>query len=391
MCKLTQKDFSREQFKRHADNRRCRRCCAQHISGDNTREVRRPSCGWKQPGNVGGRKSSAPFRPPLEVLTISASRCATAQQRWHQTLFQVAQHRSNAGLHTIQAVFGLGNNHRDGRGTPKNVREAAWFYRMAACSGHAEAQVELGIMYLAGTGIKKDLVIAARSFQRAANQGHVDGIRHLASMHADALKSKLGPSTPPPPLLLLPPPVPDVTPKLADWNDRNGHTSKVTHHGASAPTAADQAAACRGLTGQLKLVRRALAELPAGVADGIRTGERAKMLAGTADELLNIGSQLMTAMQAPTDRPSPKLSRRLASTTTPLPNPAAGAPGDRDTRCRSRTTLTGGTASAVLERTRLRHAELSERQRQQQQQIVTDILGQETSKHALSTQPTYFV
>jgi TPR repeat protein len=61
--------------------------------------------------------------------------------------------------------------HIDGRGVPQNHTEAVRWLRLAADQGDAEAQSNLGNMYLKGTGIKQSVAEAMRWYRRAADQG----------------------------------------------------------------------------------------------------------------------------------------------------------------------------------------------------------------------------
>ena len=196
MSELPARAFSGEQLKRPAAIRRCKRCDASrlagHTGGTNPRKTRQQAValGWMQPGNVGGRKTSIATTP------ASPNPSTNAQRLWHRALIQVAANTGDvhSDLHTTQARFSLGNNYRDGHGAATDLVEAAWFYRLAACRGHAEAQVELGILYQAGTGVEKDWSIAARCFQRAADHGHVDGLHHLhkLEMQTSDARGQLG-------------------------------------------------------------------------------------------------------------------------------------------------------------------------------------------------------
>ncbi|MBL8660682.1 MAG: sel1 repeat family protein [Rhodospirillales bacterium] len=58
-----------------------------------------------------------------------------------------------------------------GEGVPKDHREAARWYRMAAEQGYANAQVNLGASYFAGSGLPKDYVQAYMWFNLASSQG----------------------------------------------------------------------------------------------------------------------------------------------------------------------------------------------------------------------------
>ena len=50
------------------------------------------------------------------------------------------------------AQCGLGNIYENGWGVPANYESAAAWYRKAALQGHANAQFNLGLLYLTGEG-----------------------------------------------------------------------------------------------------------------------------------------------------------------------------------------------------------------------------------------------
>jgi TPR repeat protein len=56
-----------------------------------------------------------------------------------------------------------------GTGVPRNLREAASYFRLAANQGHVKAATELGLLLMEGaTGVSKDKTEAGRHFKRAA-------------------------------------------------------------------------------------------------------------------------------------------------------------------------------------------------------------------------------
>ena len=56
------------------------------------------------------------------------------------------------------AQYNLGNAYSDGRGVPKDDRQAVVWWRKAAEQGHANAQFNLGLMYANGQGVPQDYV-----------------------------------------------------------------------------------------------------------------------------------------------------------------------------------------------------------------------------------------
>lgn len=84
-----------------------------------------------------------------------------------------------AGEGDARAQWQLGNCYADGRGVPKDDREAVKWYRLAAKQGEAEAQFYLGNCYVHGWGVPKDDRRAKKWFRRAAAQGHTEASQML--------------------------------------------------------------------------------------------------------------------------------------------------------------------------------------------------------------------
>ena len=57
-------------------------------------------------------------------------------------------------------------------GSPKDQKQAVYWYRKAAEQGHVEAQIELGKCYEDGNGVEKDLSQMIYWYRKAADQGH---------------------------------------------------------------------------------------------------------------------------------------------------------------------------------------------------------------------------
>jgi TPR repeat protein len=62
------------------------------------------------------------------------------------------------------------------------VLAAGWFYR-AAEQGYADAQFNLGLLYVNGEGVEMDAAKAVELFYQAAEQGNVDAQNNLAAMY----------------------------------------------------------------------------------------------------------------------------------------------------------------------------------------------------------------
>ena len=67
-----------------------------------------------------------------------------------------------------EAAYRAGQHHAEGNGGEGlQVGHPLWFY-MAAQRGHVGAHARLGMCYLKGTGVQRDLLAAAHWFGKAA-------------------------------------------------------------------------------------------------------------------------------------------------------------------------------------------------------------------------------
>jgi len=62
------------------------------------------------------------------------------------------------------------------------LAQAAKWIRKAATAGDSEAQNMLGVMYLKGEGVKKNMNLAKRWFKKAATLGHVQAQQNLQAL-----------------------------------------------------------------------------------------------------------------------------------------------------------------------------------------------------------------
>ena len=72
----------------------------------------------------------------------------------------------------VSAAFSLGNILDLGQGTPENDTEAALWYRRASDKGHAKAQYWLGFLVRDGKGTEKDTLEASRLFALSLSGGY---------------------------------------------------------------------------------------------------------------------------------------------------------------------------------------------------------------------------
>lgn len=68
------------------------------------------------------------------------------------------------GMHRQALVFATGTG-----GTPRNDAKAAELFEKAATAGHKRAQLNIGILYFRGQGVKRDLVQARAWLEKAAS------------------------------------------------------------------------------------------------------------------------------------------------------------------------------------------------------------------------------
>jgi len=73
----------------------------------------------------------------------------------------------SAGAGDAEAQFDLGVLYAQGLGVPRDLSEAARWYRKAALQGYAEARFAMGRMYSQGWGAPRDEADALRRFQSA--------------------------------------------------------------------------------------------------------------------------------------------------------------------------------------------------------------------------------
>ena len=67
----------------------------------------------------------------------------------------------------------------EGRGVPKNQKQAFSWFTKAAKAGNASGQFNVGISYLNGYGTSKDRSKALDWFQNAVAQGHEHAIEAM--------------------------------------------------------------------------------------------------------------------------------------------------------------------------------------------------------------------
>ena len=92
---------------------------------------------------------------------------ATALKEW-----QPLAEAGHAG-----AQLGLAFMHGAGRGVPKNLEEAAFWFARAAAQDHPLAQYNMGFIRERGEGVEQDLGLAFKWYAKAAHQDRAPEIR----------------------------------------------------------------------------------------------------------------------------------------------------------------------------------------------------------------------
>ncbi len=105
--------------------------------------------------------------------------------RTPEDLRVVAALYAEAAAHGLpQAMFALARALDKGRGTLRNLVEAARWYELAAERQHAGAMAALGTMYEFGDGVRLDMAEALRLYQTAAQSGEPAAMTSLAYLYA---------------------------------------------------------------------------------------------------------------------------------------------------------------------------------------------------------------
>src|ERR1022692_771398 len=86
---------------------------------------------------------------------------------------------------SAEAQFNLGLMYVNGQGVAKDEKTAVLWYTKAAEQGYAKAQDNLGWMYDTGRGVAKDEKTAVLWYTKAAKQGYADAQFNLGAMYAD--------------------------------------------------------------------------------------------------------------------------------------------------------------------------------------------------------------
>ena len=82
-----------------------------------------------------------------------------------------------------EAQNDLGLLYLDGKGVPANLAEAVRYFQLSAAAGSAPGQNNLGGLYRDGRGVARDYARAAKWFAASASQGNAAGMYNLGLMY----------------------------------------------------------------------------------------------------------------------------------------------------------------------------------------------------------------
>ncbi len=80
----------------------------------------------------------------------------------------VAELQTKAAQGFVKQEMELAADYFVGRGVPRDLAQAAYWYRKAADQGNPSAQMNLGYLYVSGIGVTRDPVEAAKWYRRAS-------------------------------------------------------------------------------------------------------------------------------------------------------------------------------------------------------------------------------
>ena len=81
------------------------------------------------------------------------------------------------------AQLNLGVMYDEGQGVKQDDVEAVKWYRQAAEQGYAKAQYNLGVKYYQGEGVRQDKGQAKEWFGKACDNGHQDGCKYYGKLN----------------------------------------------------------------------------------------------------------------------------------------------------------------------------------------------------------------
>lgn len=112
------------------------------------------------------------FSIALSILLLSSNSCVPTLETLEENIPDIHQQAEQGNP---KAQYQLGLMYLSGQGIQKDVKAAAKWYRKAAEQGNPEGQFGLGVLYFHGQGLPQDQQEAAKWYRKAAEQGNTDG------------------------------------------------------------------------------------------------------------------------------------------------------------------------------------------------------------------------
>lgn len=106
--------------------------------------------------------------------TLPAAELSTADDSALSATMNAAQE----GLAHAQVKLGL--MYEQGEQLEEDVDQAAFWYRLAANQNHPQGQYNLALLYIYGVSVEQDAILATYWLERAAVNGYMPAIIHLA-------------------------------------------------------------------------------------------------------------------------------------------------------------------------------------------------------------------
>ena len=125
--------------------------------------------------------ASAQAAEPPPDLAFGAFQRGLYQSAMQEALKRVKENPNDAPAMTL-----LGEIYREGLATPRDLKVAASWYRLAAERGDRQAQFAMAIAHLGGAGVEKSPAIARQWFEKAAANGHAGALYNLGVMELEA-------------------------------------------------------------------------------------------------------------------------------------------------------------------------------------------------------------
>ena len=124
------------------------------------------------------KKSPPPPLPALSPKAVSNATPATPEKPKAKAATPPATASDNGADEHQRGML-----HYRGNTVPKNLREAAKWFRIAAKKGHVGAKYNLGIMAFLGQGMSKDYAKAAKWFRMAGEEDHAAAQYNLGFLY----------------------------------------------------------------------------------------------------------------------------------------------------------------------------------------------------------------